>query len=344
MKQVFKAIKPLALLVGAGVVGMFFVYLGGAYLLPQWQEKGDSAADFRNLHHENEQLRKDIELLKHQYLNLRKRLDTYSPHDLRYSEMVDADGHIEPIALLDVPPELSEERLDVQEVYHRLVLEKQRWDRFLQNKYKHILEMAIEPVLMQPPYLVNEANSKYFDDLTASLRLHKKLIRDVRIFHSEIQFQNIHSQGHSPYQAYDYKLKLDHFARESSITDAMQQALSTLSTGVYHQEAVEVLDRLGDEFTRPVRQEYERLLSSDGSSAASNYNYNIFLTFAKKIMEYSDTLTSQSSIPLAPKAFGELDYLHRRLNQSFHDLYEIGQQETIDAALLDMEELERNIR
>ena len=43
---------------------VLFVYLGGAYLLPQWQEKGDYAADFRNLHHENEQLRKDIELLK----------------------------------------------------------------------------------------------------------------------------------------------------------------------------------------------------------------------------------------------------------------------------------------
>lgn len=344
MKQVSKAFKVPALWVGAAMAGIFFLYMGGVYVLHQWQEKGDYAADFRNLHHENEQLRKDIELLKHQYLNLRKRLDTYSPHDLRYSEMVDANGHIESMGLLDVPPDLAGERHDVQQVYHRLVLEKQRWDRFLQDRYRRILEKEVEPVLVQPSHLVNEANAKYFDDLTASLRLHKKLIRDVRVFHSEIQFQKSHSQGHSPYQAYDYKLKLDPFARESSIADAMQQALSTLSAGVYHQEAVEVLDRLGDEFIRPVRQEYERLLSSDGVSTASNYNYNIFLTFAKKIMEYSDMLAGQSSIPLAPKAFGELDYLHRRLNQSFHDLYEIGQQETIDAALLDMEELERVIQ
>ena len=61
-------------------------------------------------------------------------------------------------------------------------------------------------------------------------------------------------------------------------------------------------------------------------------------------MDYADTLAGQSSIPLAPTSFGELDYLHRRLNQSLHDLYEIGQQETMDAAMLDMAELERTIQ
>jgi len=68
------------------------------------------------------------------------------------------------------------------------------------------------------------------------------------------------------------------------------------------------------------------------------------LTFGKKIMDYADMLAGQTLVPLAPKALGELDYLHRRLQQSFRDLYEIGQHETIDAALLDMEELERTIR
>jgi len=344
MNPLSRVYRYFAFFFGEVMAGTLFMYLGGVYLFPQWQEQGDYTVDFRNLHHENEQLRKDIELLKHQYLNLQKRLDTYVPHDLRYSEMVDADQHIESMALLDVPPELSEERLDVQQVYHRLILEKHRWDYFLQDKYKYILEKAVEPVLIQPPHLVNEANTKYFDDLTASLRLHKKLIRDVRIFHSEIQFQQKHGEADLAYKAYDYKLNLDPFARESSVADALQQALSALSTGVYHQEAVEVLDRLGDEFTRPVRQEYERFLSADGNLAPSSYNYNVFLTFAKKIMDYADMLASQTSIPLAPKALDELDYLHRRLNQSFHDLDEIGQQETIDAAFLDMEELERSIR
>jgi len=344
MKPEPQVYKRLVLIAGACVVCVMLLHLGSVYLFWPWQGDREYAADFRALHHENERLRKDVKLLKDQYLNLQKRLDIYAPHDLRYGEMVDVDQHIESMTLLDVPPELSAERPDVQQVYHRLVLEKQRWDRFLQDKYQHILERTVEPVLLQPPYLVNEANAKYFDDLTASLSLHKKLIRDVRIFHSEIQFQQKHEEGELAYKAYDYKLKLDPFARESSVADALQQALSALSTGVYHQEAVEVLDRLGDAFTRPVRQEYERLLSADGDLAPSGYNYNIFLTFAKKIMDYTDTLASQSAIPLAPKAFGELDYLHRRLKQSFHDLYEIGQQESIDAALLDMEELERNIQ
>jgi len=344
MKQVFKAFKPLALLVGAGVVGMFFLYLGGVYLLPQWQEKGDYAADFRKLHYENKQLKHEIELLKTRYLNLKSRLDVYAPYDVRYSQIADGEIGIETMMSQDIPEGLSEEGLDVQHAYRRFVLENKHWDRFVQDQYKHILETTIEPISIGRPPLANEDNLKYFDELAASLKLHKKLIRDVRVFHSEIQFELKHNQGELPYKAYDYKLKLEPFARESSIADAMQQALSTLSVGAYHQEAVEVLDRLGDEFMRPVRQEYERLLSAEGGTSPSNYNYNIYLTFGKKIMDYADALASQSSIPLASTALGELDFLRRRLYQSFHDLYEIGQQVTIDAALLDMEELERNIR
>ena len=211
---------------------------------------------------------------------------------------------------LDIPAGLPEEGLDVQYAYHRLVLEKHRWDALLQERYRFILETTIEPLLLEHPPLIHADNTKYFDELTASLNLHKRLVRDVRVFHSEIQFQQKHREDELPYKAYDYKLKLDPFTRESSIADAMQQALSALSTGVYYQEAVDVLDRLGDEFIRPVRQEYERLLSAEGASAPSNYNYNIFLTFGEKIMDYADTLGSQSSISPAPKALGELDYLY----------------------------------
>ena len=344
MKPTTKATKWWALLIGSVGCIMFSLGVGGVYLFALWQEHGNHTADLGTLYLENEQLRKEIQQLKDQYLDLRIRLDTYVPHDMRYSEMAGEGTHIESSARLDTPAELFDESAEVQQIYHRLVLEKQRWDRFLQDKYTHVMEMTIEPALIQPPHLVNEAGARYFDELTASLRLHKKLIRDVRIFNSEIQFQQKHEHGDLVYKAYDYKLKLDPFARESSIADAMQQALSALSTGVYHQEAVEVLDRLGDAFTSPVRQEYERLLSSEGDAAASSYNYNIFLTFAKKIMDYTDTLANQSSIPMAPKALDELDYLHRQLKQSFNDLYEIGKQTTIDAALLDMEALERTIQ
>ena len=344
MKPATKNIKRLALWIGVMVAGMSIWYLGGVYRVAPWRAYRNYAVDLDNLRHENEQLRKDVVLLKNQYLYLRKRLDTYAPHDLRYRELQNDDIGIESMPLLDVPPGLSAEGRLVQHIYHRLVLEKQRWDRLLQEQYKSILETAAEPGYIEYPSLKYADNAEYFDALTASLELHRRLIRDVRTFHSELQFQKKHAAGDFDYKAYDYKLRLDPFARESSIADAMQQALSALSTGVYHQEAVEVLDRLGDEFTRPVRLEYERLLSKDAESAASNYNFNIFMTFGKKIMDYADMLADQSSIPLAPKTLSELDYLQRRLQQSFRDLYEIGQQETIDAALLDMEALEHSIQ
>ncbi|MEN8246705.1 MAG: hypothetical protein ABFS43_17595 [Thermodesulfobacteriota bacterium] len=344
MKPIPEIYRWVAVLVGSAAASMVFLYFGGAYLFSMWQGDRNHVAEFRNLHHENQQLRQDIELLKVRYQRLRNRLDTYAPRDLRYSDMADQEKSIDPTTPLRIPEGLLKEGIDAQHAFRRLVLEKHRWDRFLQNQYKDILETAIEPVLMEHPSLADKENLKMFDELAASLRLHEKLIRDVRIFHSEIQFEQKHPENDFSYKAYDYKLRLDPFARESSIADAMQQALSALSTGVYHQEAVEVLDRLGDEFTRPVRQEYERLLSVDDASAPSNYNYNIFLTFGKKIMDYAEMLAGQTSVPLASKALGELDYLHRRLQQSFRDLHEIGQHETIDAALLDMEELERTIQ
>ena len=344
MKQESKAFSRLVVLVGVVLAGVLLFYQGKDYLHSLQQEYREYGVELRNLRHDNEQLRKDIERLKNQYFHLRKRVNTYAPQDMRYSDLSGRENGIQSQAFPELPPGLSGEDLHVQQAYHQMLLEKQRWDGYLLEQYKDILTAAVEPAIMTLPPVKNEESLHYFDELTASLRLHKKLLRDVRIFNSEIQFQQKHGGGDLAYKAYDYKLRLDPFARESSIADAMQQALSALSTGVYHQEAVEVLDRLGDEFTQPVRQEYERMLSSDGEPAVINYNFNIFLTFAKKIIDYSDALASQSSIPLAPKALGELDYLHRRLEQSFHDLYEIGQQETIDAALLDMEELARSIQ
>jgi len=207
-----------------------------------------------------------------------------------------------------------------------------------------VLVSTIEPFSTMDLVIDSADHREYFDELTAALELHRKLIRDVRMFHDEIQFQTFHSQDALPYKAYDYKLKLDPFARESSIADAMQQAVSALSVGIYQEEAIEILDRLGDELTRPVRQAYENLLSTENDSVPVNYNFNIYVTFGKKVMDYADSLTRQSAIPLAPAALGELDYLYRRLYQSFYDLYEIGSHETIESGYLDMEALERTIQ
>ena len=261
MKPLPGVYRYLAIFVGTGAVGLLVMVLGSVYFFPLLQERWGPRPEIISLRQENEQLRQDVDLLETRYLSLKSRLDIYVPYDVRYSQTGDGENGIES---LDIPAGLSGEGPDVQHAYRRLVLENQRWDKFLLDQYKHILETTIEPISVAYPRLANEDNLKYFEEMTASLKLHKKLIRDVRVFHSEIQFEQKHNQGDLPYKAYDYKLKLDPFARESSIADAMQQALSTLSTGVYHQEAVEVLDRLGDEFMRPVRQEYERLLSAEG--------------------------------------------------------------------------------
>ena len=110
-----------------------------------------------------------------------------------------------------------------------------------------------------------------------------------------------------------------------------------------NKEAVEVIDRLGDAFTKPVEKFYERQQNSSGTPVPTNYNYNIYMVFGKKLMTYSDALAQQSSIYLDPSTLGELDYFNRRLSQSFYDLYQVGLNETINSTHLDLEQLEQDI-
>ena len=119
--------------------------------------------------------------------------------------------------------------------------------------------------------------------------------------------------------------------------------MSALSAGIYQQEALEVIDRLGDAFTKPVEQFYERLQNKTETQVASNYNYNIYMVFGKKLLNYSDALAQQSSIYLYPSTLGALDNFNRRLSQSLHDLYQAGLNETISSTHLDLEQLERDI-
>jgi hypothetical protein len=58
-------------------------------------------------------------------------------------------------------------------------------------------------------------------------------------------------------------------------------------------------------------------------------------------MDYSDTLFRQSSITLSPSAFGELDFINRRLSECLYDLYQAGQYEAINPSYLDIDELEQ---
>jgi hypothetical protein len=250
--------------------------------------------------------------------------------------------------LLDytLPEDLIEERFEIRHMYRKLQRQKKLWEQYQQEKYEGILETTLEPSVIssQKLNLENEDNRKYFLELESDFKLHRRLIRDVRMFHDEIQFQQKQFQARQQYELYDIKLKLSPFAKESGLVDALQQALSALSVGVYEREAVGVIDRLGEAYTKPIRQLHEKLQNSTEPSIASKYNYDIYIVHGKKLLEYTDTLAQQSLIALEPSTRGELDIFKRRLSQSFYDLYQIGLNETISSAHLDFEELEQDIR
>jgi hypothetical protein len=192
--------------------------------------------------------------------------------------------------------------------------------------------------------LKNEENRKFFIDLEDALNLHNKFIRDVRLFHDEIQYQKKQFLAEQQYKLFDLKFKLDDpFAREAALTDGLLQAMSALSAGIYQHEATEVLNRIGKEFTRPIRQIYDHLQDSTDTPVPIHHNFNIYMVHGKKLIDYSDALVQQSSIPLAPSAFGELDFFSRQLLQTFFDLYQVGQSKTISSTHLDLGTLQQAI-
>ena len=244
---------------------------------------------------------------------------------------------------IDLPAELMKERFEIRRMYRQMLGEKRRWDQYQQEKYKGVLESTLEPAVVevQGLNLENEENMDYFHELESALKLHKRLIRDVRIFHDEIKFQKKQLHDQQPYALYDLKFKLAPFTRESALVDALQQAMSALSAGIYQQEAVEVLDRIGDAFTKPIQQLYEKQWDSDEPSTAKKYNYNFYTLFGKKLIDYSDSLARQSAITLGPSALGELDFFKRELSESLYDLYRAGQDEAIDPGYFDVEGLKQ---
>ena len=312
-----------------------------------WQIiKPDLVSENSNLKNENAQLKSRNESLKKQNMRLKRYLDTYEHN---FIELKDAAANCcqnESVFPDDLPDALTEERFEIRQIYRQLLAEKNRWDQYQQAQYKNILESTLEPedIEIQNLNLENEENMEYFDKLKGALKLHKRLIRDVRMFHDEIQYQKKQLDAQQQYRLYDLKFKLnDPFARESALVDALQQAMSALSAGIYRQEAVEVIDRLGNVFTKPVEQFYEHLKKDNDAPVAAGYNYNIYMVFGKKLMNYSDTLAKQSSIYLDPSTLGELDYFNRRLSQSFYDLYLVGLNENISSTHLDLEQLEQDI-
>jgi hypothetical protein len=311
-----------------------------------WQLfKPEMIRENTNLKFENKQLQHEIKDLEKQNTRLRYYLDEYEKNlsDLK-TAAVDCN-QVESMLPVDLPVGLKKERFEIRQFYRELLDEKKRWDQYQQQKYTGILQDTIEPRVVdsQSLNLENEENLDHFVELEKGLALHRRLIRDVRLFHDEIQFQKKQRYARQDYELYDLKFQLPPFARESALTDALQQAMSALSAGVYQDEAVGVLNRIGEEFTRPIQQLNAQLDDATDSSEITRYNYDLYTVYGKKLMEYSDSLARQSAITLAPSAFGELDYFNRRLFESLYDLYEVGQYDTIDPMDLDLEELKRVI-
>ena len=242
-----------------------------------------------------------------------------------------------------LPEGISKERFQVRQLYRRMYAEKSRWDQYQQGQYQSVLDSTVEPWCIDSldMDLEHEGNLSDFLELEQALKLHKRLIRDVRKFHDEVKYQRRQLQTQQPYSLYDLKFELAPFARESALVDAMHQAMSALSAGIYEQEAIAVLERIGSEFTKPIHQLYEQQRVTTKASLEMNYNYNFYTIFGKKLMDYSVNLSRQSAIALGPAAFGELDFFNRQLSESLYDLYLIGLYEAADPDVLDVNELQQ---
>ena len=334
----------LSTLVATLIAILMFLFNVGATKDKIWHLiKPDVIAQNTELKTENQRLKREIAGLKNQNRSLKTCLKAYENNIIALKDAAGNCNQMPSTLTMDLPAELMKERFEIRRLYRQMRGEKNRWDQYQQNKYEHILESTVEPEVFgsQNLNLADEENLKYFLELESALKLHRRLIRDVRIFHDEIKFQQKQLRAQQPYELYDLKFKLAPFTRESALVDALQQAMSALSAGIYVEEAVEVLDRIGDAFTHPIEQLYEQQLDATGSPRLSQYNYNFYTLFGKKLMDYSDSLARQSVITLGPSAFGELDYFNRELSESLYDLYRVGQDEAIDPGYLDVDELEQ---
>jgi hypothetical protein len=329
---------------GALIALFIFLFNIGGIKDQAWQLiEPDLIAQNTELITENQRLKRKIANLKDQNRRMKTALDAYEHNVIVLKDAARNCGRIPSIPSFDLPADLAKERLEIRQMYRQMLGEKKRWDQYQQEKYNGILEDTIEPVVAENLDLTleNEGNLKYFLELESALNLHRRLIRDVRVFHDEIKFQKKQLHAHRPYALYDLKFELAPFARESALVDALQQAMSALSAGIYEQEAVAVLDRISDEFTKPIQQLYEQQREAAKPLTAKNYNFNFYIVFGKKLMDYADNLTGQSAITLGPTAFGELDYFNRQMSEDLYDLYLAGQDNAIDSDYLDVDELEQ---
>ena len=266
--------------------------------------------------------------------NMLKRNEKLLPNEISSIEASER-GPLEADLAGSIPATLRLESVQIRQLYLLMQTELLRWNQYFGDKYQEVLDGRVEPIVFDTEYLhlADPDNVRYFSELENALELHKKLIRDIRIFRAEVQFARQQIEAQQDYQPYALKSKLAPFARESGIADALLQAMSAVSAGIYPQEASDIISRLIEMYTEPVRRLHD-------SAVADNYNFNIYLLYGKKILEYADRLAGRPIV--SPSAFerAEIDYVNRMLTQSFQDLYQAGRDERIGANRLDLVQLE----
>jgi hypothetical protein len=296
-----------------------------------------------DLERENQRLKKEIVWLNNQNLNLKRYVAAFEKNFIELQNSTANFRQIGAPPSADLPESLASESAQVRQAFRDMLSERRLWDQYQKEQYKGVLESTLEPRVIgsRNLELANESARAFFVELESALNLHKRLIRDVRLFHDEIEFQKSRHLANEAYELYDLKFQLAPFAFEAALADALQQAMSALSAGIYQQEAVEVLDRIGEAFTMPIQELYAEWMYAQDDPALSAYNYNLYALFGKKLLDYSDTLTQQSLVALGPSAYGELDFFNRQLFDRLYDLYLLGQVETADPSCLDLDALEQ---
>ena len=331
----------LFILIAVGIV-MHSARKGGLVEMIRFYICSDLLTVNADLKTENEKLTEEIEGLLKQNQRLKKDLVSRTIQFSMLSEIAREPRQTSINHSQNFMQGLGNESFLNQQIYRALLAEKKRWDEYHQAQYQNILESTLEPAVVDSQYLIfeEEKNRETFLEIENTLNLYKRLIRDVRLFHDEAQYRQQQIQADPSYELYDLKFNLEPFARESAIADAMQQAMSAMGAGLYPQDAAQVLDRLGMEIIKPIQELSEWLEDPKDSTAPEPYNYNFYIVFGKKLINYADTLARQSLVPLAPSALGELDFFSRKMSQSLVRLYEAGGQGILDSTLLDVQALE----
>jgi hypothetical protein len=335
------AFLSLFILIALAVV-MYSAGKGGLVEMVRSYIQSDLLAVNATLRTENENLIQERDGLVEQNQRLKRDLVGWTIQFSMLNETARAPQQSRINHSQDPITRLNNESVLNQQIYRALLAEKKRWDEYHQAQYQDILESTLEPTVVDSRYLIikDEKNQEAFLEIENTLKLYKRLIRDIRLFHDEVQFRQQQIQKDSSYELYDLKFNLEPFARESAITDALQQTMSAMGVGLYPREATQVLDRLGEAFIKPIQELSEWLEDPTDLSDPGPYNYNFYIVFGKKLIDYADILAQQSLVPLAPSALGELDFFSRRITQGLRQLYEAGGQGNIDSTLLDLETLE----